>query len=88
MSWYGDWRIPALSKLPGCIGIRKMVSASGWAKHIVVYEFTSFESRGENLPKLATIYPEERRWSDGFTPKLLHAPQSPVVGRRLWPAMK
>lgn len=88
MSWYGDWRIPALSKLPGCIAIRKMVSASGWAKHIVLYEFTSFESRDENLPKLGTTYPEERKWSDSFTPKLLHAPESPVVGSRLWPPVK
>jgi hypothetical protein len=87
MSWYGDWRIPALSRLPGCIAIRKMVSASGWAKHIVLYEFASFEARAENMPKVATLYPEERKWSDGFTPKLLHAPQSPVVGRRLWPAI-
>ena len=88
MSWYGDWRIPALSKLPSCIGIRKLVSASAWAKHVVLYEFISLEARAENLPKLATLWPEEVKWTSGFTPKLLHAPSSPVVGRRLWPAVK
>jgi hypothetical protein len=88
MSWYGDWRIPALSKLPSCMAIRKLVSASAWAKHVVLYEFTSFEARHENIGKLAALYPEERKWSDGFTPKLLHAPSSPVVGRRLWPPVK
>jgi hypothetical protein len=88
MSWYGDWRIPALSKLPSCIAIRKLVSASAWAKHVVLYEFTSFEARHENIGKLATLYPEEIKWTGGFTPKLLHAPQSPVVGLRLWPAVK
>jgi hypothetical protein len=56
MSWYGDWRIPALSKLLSCIGIRKLVSASAWAKHVVLYEFISLEARAENLPKLATLY--------------------------------
>ena len=29
MSWYGDWRIPALGRLPGCVGIRKLVSVIG-----------------------------------------------------------
>lgn len=88
MSWYGDWRIPALSALPGCVGIRKLVSVSGWAKHAVLYEFTSLKDREENMPKLRTLYPEAVAWSDGFTPKLLHAPESPVVGTRLWPPVK
>lgn len=85
MSWYGDWRIPALSKLPGCVGIRKLVSAVGWAKHVVLYEFATLELRNEHMPRLRQIYVEEGRWSDRFTPKLLHAPGSPVVGSRLWP---
>ena len=88
MSWYGDWRIPALSTLPGCIAIRKLLSVSGWAKHVVLYEFASFEARAENLPKLRTLYPEEMKWTEGFTPKLLHAPHSPVVARRIWPAVQ
>lgn len=88
MSWYGDWRIPALSKLPGCVGIRKLVSAVGWAKHAVLYEFASLELRHENMPKLRTIYVEEGKWSDRFVPALLHAPQSPVVGSRIWPPVE
>jgi len=88
MSWYGDWRIPALSRLPSCIAIRKLLSASAWAKHVVLYEFTSFDARAANIGKMASLYPEEMKWTEGFTPKLLHAPSSPVVGRRLWPAVK
>ncbi len=88
MSWYGDWRIPALSKLPGCMAIRKLVSVSGWAKHIVLYEFSSYEERDKHLPTLRTLYPEAVAWTNEFTPKLLHAPQSPVVCRRLWPPIK
>jgi hypothetical protein len=88
MSWYGDWRIPALSKLPGCVGIRKLVSAIGWAKHAVLYEFASLELRHENMPKLRTIYVDEGQWSDRFVPALLHAPASPVVGSRIWPPVE
>lgn len=85
MSWYGDWRIPALMKLPGTVGIRKLVSVTGWAQHAVIYEFASIELRGENMPRLQALYPEESAWSDAFTPKLVHAPSSPVVGARIWP---
>jgi len=88
MSWYGDWRIPALSRLPSCVAIRKLVSTSAWAKHVVLYEFASLEARHENIGKLASLYPEESKWTQGFTPKLMHVPASPVVGRRLWPAVK
>ncbi|MCC7485380.1 MAG: hypothetical protein IT529_10385 [Burkholderiales bacterium] len=88
LSWYGDWRFPALSRLPGCVAIRKLVASAGWARHAVLYEFASFEARAEHLPKLAALYPEEFAWTNRFTPKLLHAPHSPVVARRLWPAVK
>ena len=88
LAWYADWRIPALKVLPGCVGIRKLVSVSGWAKHAVLYEFTSLESRHEHLPTLRSLYPEMGAWTDGFVPKLLHAPQSPIVGSRIWPPVK
>ncbi len=29
LAWYGDWRMASLAKLPGCLGMRKMVSAVG-----------------------------------------------------------
>lgn len=86
MAWYGDWRMPALSVLPGCVGIRKLVSTSGWAKHAVLYEFVSLEARNEHLPQLRSLYPEMGAWTDKCTPKLIHAPASPVVGQRIWPS--
>ena len=85
LSWYGDWRIPALMKLPGSVGIRKLVSVTGWAQHAVLYEFASLELREQGMPQLGTIYKEEGEWTNNFTPKLMHAPSSPVVGTRLWP---
>jgi hypothetical protein len=86
LSWYADWRMEAMSTLPGCVGMRKLLSTSGWAKHLVLYEFTSVEARAKNLPVLKTRYPEQMKWTEDWIPKLTHAPQSPIVCRRIWPA--
>lgn len=85
LAWYADWRMPALSKLPGCVGMRKMVSVFGWAKHGVMYEFVSLEARNEGMPAVARLYPEMEAWTNKFIPKLTHAPGSPNVARRIWP---
>lgn len=88
LAWYARWRMPALQKLPGCVGIRKLVSVSGWAKHGVLYEFVSLEARNERIPMLAKLYPEMEAWTNAFIPKLTHAPGSPHVARRIWPPVK
>ena len=85
LAWFAGWRFDALGKLPGCVGIRHMVSVSGWAKHGVLYEFLSRKARDAHFPHLRKIYPAEGAWSDRLVPKLLHAPGSPVVGSRIWP---
>jgi hypothetical protein len=88
MAWYADWRFDALGRLPGCMAIRELVSVSGWAKHGVLYEFVSRQARDANFPNLRKIYPAEGEWSDRAVVKLLHAPESPVVGSRIWPPVK
>jgi hypothetical protein len=85
LAWYADWRFDALGKLPGCVRIRQLVSVSGWAKHGVLYEFISRPERDAHFPHLRKMYPAEGAWSDRATPKLLHAPASPVVCSRIWP---
>jgi hypothetical protein len=85
LAWYADWRFDALGKLPGCVRIRQLVSVSGWAKHGVLYEFISRQERDAHFPHLRKMYPAEGAWSDRATPKLLHAPASPVVCSRIWP---
>lgn len=87
MTWYADWRFDALGKLPGCVAIRQLVSVSGWAKHGVLYEFLSRAARDAHFPQMRKLYPAEGAWSDKCTPKLLHAPESPIVARRLWPTV-
>ena len=87
LSWYADWRMSALGNLPECIGIRKLVSVSGWAKHIVIYEFTSLQARNENLPKLKDLYPEMITWKEKAVANLIHTAESPVVAERIWPTV-
>jgi hypothetical protein len=88
LAWYADWRMEALGNLPGCVGIRQMVSASGWAKHGVLYEFVSRAARDAHFPRLKDIYPAEQTWSEKCIPNLLHAPESPIVASRIWPPVK
>lgn len=83
LTWYADWRFDALGKLPGCVAIRQIMSASGWAKHGVLYEFTSRDARDAHFPHLRKMYPAEGEWTDRCTPKLVHTPHSPIVARRL-----
>ena len=44
-AWYAQWRLPCMQKLPGCVRVRKYASVSGWAKHMILYEFTSTRAR-------------------------------------------
>lgn len=88
LAWYADWRMPALSRLAGCVAMRKMVSVVGWAKHGVLYEFVSLNARNEGMREVARLYPEMEAWTNRFIPKLTHAPGSPSVAGRIWPAPK
>ena len=85
LDWYANWRLPSMQKLPGCLGIRKLVSVSGWAKHGVLYEFVSLQARNEHFPTHERANPEMEAWTDRLVRTLVHAPGSPNVARRIWP---
>lgn len=86
LAWYSRWRLPCMEKLPGVVRVRKMVGVSGWARHGVLYEFTSLDARNANFPGHEKPYPELEGWTDKVVRKLTHAPRSPHVAQRLWPA--
>ena len=88
LSWYADYRLPAMGVIPGSIGLRKLVSVSGWAKHAVLYEFTSLEDREKNFRVHEAKKPEIAAWTEKVIAKLVHAPGSPNVAQRLWPPVK
>lgn len=80
-AWYAQLRMPELSRLPGCVQMRKLVGIAGWAKHAVLYEFTSLDDRRKNIEK---PYDE---WTARAVAPTLHAPGSPCVAVRVWPAL-
>ena len=88
LSWYAHYRLPTLHTMPGCIGIRKMVSVSGWAKHVVLYEFVSAAEREKHFRAHIGKDPAMAAWSETLVRKLLHAPGSPNVANRIWPPVK
>ena len=85
-AWYAQWRLPCMEKLPGCVRVRKYASVSGWAKHAILYEFTSVQARNDNFLDHERTHPEKEAWTDRVVRKLVHAPGSPNLARRLWPA--
>ena len=88
LDWYANLRLPAMRRLPGCLGIRKYVSVAGWAKHAVLYEFESLAARDKYFPFHDKDDPAMAAWTDTLVRKLLHAPGSPNVAERLWPPVK
>jgi hypothetical protein len=87
LAWYAQWRMPAMQKLPGIIRTRRFASIAGWAKHIVLYEWTSLAARNANFLTHEDADPKMKAWSDRVVPKLIHAPGSSSVACRIWPAV-
>lgn len=85
MAWYARWRMPAMSRLPGCIRTRKMASVAGWAKHSILYEFTSLDARNQYFTRHEDAHPDMIAWGDKMVSQLTHAPGSANLATRLWP---
>ena len=88
LDWYANGRMVSMQTLQGCIGVRKLVSVSGWAKHAVFYEFTSLAQRNQYFPTHEKDNAVLGSWSNTFVLKLNHAPGSPNVAQRIWPPIK
>ena len=94
--WYRQHRLPVITRTPGCIGARKLVSVAGWAKHGIFYEFTSVEERRDNFEEKvewgshradAKPVADLPEWSGRHPLEyLIHSPGSAFVGSRIWPA--
>jgi hypothetical protein len=81
-AWYRQSRLPISANTPGCVGARKLVSVAGWAKHAILYEFTSFGSF-ETRPGVEDAW---NVWTGRHVLSyVIHAPGSPSVGKRIWP---
>jgi len=87
VAWYAQYRLPHMSRMPGCIATRKLVSVAGWAKHSVLYEFVSLEARQQHFQNHESLALDEKVWTNKIITYTVHAPGSPSVGHRLWPPL-
>jgi hypothetical protein len=96
-TYYRQNRFPAMSTSPGCIRTRKLVATYGWARHGILYEFTSLESRRSHFEELvewgsdpAIARPDNPyRWPGRFpTEYVVFAPGAPTVAIRTWPEVR
>lgn len=85
--WYAQERFPLLAKLPGSVGARKMLATVGAYKHAIIHEFTSLELRERHFAAHEAERNDPNTWMGRVVPQLDHAPYSPAVGQRLWPAI-
>jgi len=84
--WYAQHRLPYMAQMPGCIATRKYVGVAGWAKHAVMYEFTSAKARLKQFEvKHETHNLDSEAWHTKVLPFTRHTPGSPTIGPRLWP---
>ena len=84
-AWYAQHRLPFMASMPGCIGARKLLATAGWGKHSILYEYVSLEARQERFVPHEELTHAEGSWTSRVLPRLVHAPCSPAVGRRIWP---
>lgn len=84
-AWYSQWRMPSMRKLSGSVGVRKLVSVAGWSKHAILYEWISVKARNEQFINHEDGNPQMAEWTDRVVRKLVHAPGSPNLARRIWP---
>ena len=84
--WYAQERFPLLAKLPGCVGARKLLATVGAHKHAILHEFTSLEAREHHFAAHEARRDDPATWMGRVVPQLEHAPYSPAVGLRIWPA--
>lgn len=85
--WYAQQRLPLMASLPGCIGARKMLATVGAYKHAILHEFTSLEMREQHYGPHEADAKDPTTWMGRVVPLLNHAPYSPAVGCRIWPAV-
>lgn len=86
-AWYSQYRLPAMSRMPGCVATRKLISVAGWAKHSILYEFTSLQARQDYFQNHESLALDETVWTNKIINYTIHAPGSPSVGERIWPAV-
>jgi len=88
-SYYVDYKLPSVARTAGCVGMRVLTAVRGWPDLGVIYEFTSLEERRRHFlgeVENQALQPEQHPIAASLTPHMEHAPGSPTVATRTWPA--
>jgi hypothetical protein len=92
--YYRQNRFPAVARSPGCIRTRKLLATVGWARHGILYEFTSLAARRAHFEELVEWGADPKiakpdnpyLWPGRFpTEYVVFAPGAPTVAERIWP---
>lgn len=87
--WYAQYRLPHMAQMPGSVASRKLLSVAGWAKHAILYEFTSLDARMQNFEEPhESLAVDPKEWTGRVVRYTIHTPGSPFVGQRLWPPVE
>lgn len=87
--WYRQLRFPQITRTPGCIGARKLVSVVGWAHHGILYEFMGLEEGERNFEMRFRAAGFNEDWQGKHILDLsIHGPYGPHAGRRIWPPLQ
>jgi hypothetical protein len=84
--YYRKHRFLQVQSTHGCRGARKYVSLMGWPKHGIFYEFETIEP-GEVLfeARMNAARPD-LKWAGAHPLDIvIHAPNAPHAGERIWP---
>ncbi|MBT3352603.1 MAG: hypothetical protein HOC91_01060 [Nitrospinaceae bacterium] len=83
--WYCNDRLAALRDMKGCVGARKLISLGGWARHGILYEFTSLEGHEHFFETLESQAMDTSTSIGEVVRAVDHGPGSPSKARRIWP---
>jgi len=81
---YVQQRMPAHCSTGSCIGVRKLNSVAGWAKHAILYEYASLEGFNRDYAGANAKSPLGFK-EHSIVPMLIHAPNGPNMALRIWP---
>jgi hypothetical protein len=81
---YVQQRMPAHCSTASCIGVRKLNSVAGWAKHAILYEYASLEGFNRDYASANAKSPLGFK-EHSIVPMLIHAPNGPNMALRIWP---
>ena len=86
IAWYAQYRLPAMSRMPGCVRTRKLSGIAGWPRHGILYEFESLQARLSHFEQgHEHLALDPAQWTGRITRASWHAPGSPFIGERTWP---